>query len=172
MTVSIWHMVSAAFSCLLHSRMSKINHHLHQSILLLLLLHQTWCDISLYLLFGQMCEKNALWGLEFTKHRPPLGLQVAPPSPSPALLVPQDSLLHFWHPSWCYSSSNWARWICRVLKLCYIGHVAGSGWGREDCGVFLEWWSVFCVMPIPAYKSSALHCQHCWIQFSGASTAS
>ena len=53
-----------------------------------------------------------------------------------------------------------------------IWAVVGSGLGREECGAFLEWWSVFCVMPIPAYKSSALHCQHRWIQFSDASTAS
>lgn len=84
-TVSYLAHGQCCFFLSLHSRMSKINHHRHQSILILL---KMWCDMLLHLLVRQMCEKNALWGLEFTKHRPPLGLQVAP-FPSPALLSPQ-----------------------------------------------------------------------------------
>lgn len=53
----------------------------------------------------------------------------------------------------CFSNHS-----CLLLALRVCQQCMGCVGGRSGCTVF-EWWSVFCVMPIPAYRSSSLHCQ-------------
>ena len=100
------------------------------------------------------CDEKMLCGVwNSTKHRRPLGLQVAP-FPSPTLFPPQAVCsisaiqleLQLFHPSGVdlQSLEVWSGWA----------------WGGRNVVHSSSGGTVFCAMPIPAYKSSALHCQH------------